>query len=332
LSAGDNLVPGDDLMTHGISPPQTSRDIGFLLVDGFALMSYASIIEPFRAANALSRKELYNWRHVSVDGEAVRASNGAYILADAAVGEMLPVDTLFVVAGGDPRTFADRRTFGWLRQLARHNVRLGGVSGGPYILAQAGVLDGYRCTVHWEYSAAFEEYFPRPILETGLYVIDRGRLTCAGGAAGLDMAVELIGRDHGQMLAIQVSEWFIRTQVRAPDGAQRMNLRERYGVRSGPLLRALARMEASIDEPEGRVALARSSGVSLRQLERLFGAHLGCSINQAYMRMRLEHAELLLNRTAMSVSEVSAACGFATPSHFSRRYKARYGRPPSERT
>jgi transcriptional regulator GlxA family with amidase domain len=306
-------------------------ELGFLLIDGFALMSYASVIEAFRAANVLSGRELYRWVHVSVDGQPVRASNGATILADAAVGDTLPIDSLFVVAGGDPTGFDDRPTLNWLRRLSRSGVTLGGVSGGPFLLAKARLLDGYRATIHWDYAAAFEEAFPTLLLESGLYVIDRSRLTCAGGTAGLELAVELIEREHGHDLGLRVGEWFIRTEPRPPEGRQRINLRDRYGVKNDALIKALARMEATIEEPEPCRILARKAGLSLRQLERLFAAHLKSSMRQVYMRIRLEHADMLLQKTGMSVAEVSAASGFASSSHFSRSYKSMFGRPPSQR-
>jgi transcriptional regulator GlxA family with amidase domain len=167
-------------------------------------------------------------------------------------------------------------------------------------------------------------------VETGIYVIDRTRLTCAGGTAGLDLAIELIERDHGHDLAVQVSEWFIRTEPRPAAGAQRMSLRERYGIRSDPLLKALARMEATIEDPEDRTSLAKRAGVSLRQLERLFATYLGKSIRSAYLDIRLDYAEMLLRKTAMQVTEVGVACGFNSTSHFSRAFRNRFGYPPSQ--
>ena len=235
----------------------TSRLLGLLLIDGFALMSYASVIEPFRAANTLAGRELYRWIHISIDGRQVQASNGASILADCAVGEPMTCDTLFVFAAGDPAAFADARTFAWLRKLAASDVRLAGVSGGPFILARAGVLAGYRATIHWDHQPAFLDAFPTLAIEPGLYVIDRRRLICAGGTAGLDLAIELIEREHGHKLAAQVSEWFIRTEARSASRSQRLSLRERVGISNDRVLRVLAEMESRIEEPVGRQDIAK---------------------------------------------------------------------------
>jgi len=308
-----------------------TRTLGFMLIDGFALMSYASVVEPFRAANTLAGHELYRWIHVSVQGGAVRASNGAAIVADRTVGDPLACDLLFVVAGGDPKTFNDLRTFEWLRQQARSGAAIAGVSGGPYLLARAGLLHGHRATIHWEHAEAFREDFPQIELASGLYVVDRRRMTCAGGVAGLDLAIELIERDHGQALARRVGEWFIRTESRTAERPQRPSLRERYGVRSDAVLRALAAMESRVEEPASRPALARAAGISLRQLERRFQTELGASIARTYLAIRLGQAERMLRTTGLSVAEVAAACGFASASHFGRVFRAAYGGSPARR-
>ena len=142
------MPPGD---RTGVILCATQREeptqIGFLLIDGFALMSYASVAEPFRAANVLAGRKLYEWLHISTADAVVRASNGAQLGADAKVGDELTLDLLLVCAAGNPAGFDDPATFAWLRYVASRGVRIGGVSGGPYILARAGLLDGDRKSV-----------------------------------------------------------------------------------------------------------------------------------------------------------------------------------------
>ncbi|ESR24499.1 GlxA family transcriptional regulator [Lutibaculum baratangense] len=306
-----------------------AKRLGFLLVPGFATMSYASAIEPFRAANVLSGRELYRWRHISPAGTDVRSSTGLAYRADHLAGDRSDYDTVFVCAGGNPATFDDRRTFQWLRSLARQGVALGGVSGGPFILARASLLDGYRCTVHWEHVPAFREAFPRPELTTALYEIDRDRLTCAGGVAALDMMHELIEREHGPELAAAVSEWFLQTHVRAGSANQLMTRHERFGLASPRLSVVIEAMEANVEDPLPREELADVAGVSLRQLERLFARHMKTSVDTHYRRLRLERARALLRQTTLTVSEIAMATGFVSPSHFSRSYKARFGHAPA---
>lgn len=305
------------------------RSLGLLLINGFSLMSYASVIEPFRAANTLSGRSLYRWTHISIDGAPSQASNGATILAEQAVGEPVSCDTLFVFAGGDPISINDSRTFAWLRQVAASGTTIAGISAGPYLLARAGLLEGYRATIHWEHRSAFAEAFPMVTQEPGLFVIDRRRLTCAGGLAGTDLALELIEREQGYALASRVSDWFIHGEPRLADRPQRLSLRDRYGVANDRVLRTLAHMEANVEEPSSRETLARIAGVSVRQLERLFARHIGETVNDEYMRVRLELAEQLLRSTGDSATNVAIACGFKCSSHFSRAFKQRYGRAPT---
>ena len=115
-----------------------AQSVGFLLVPGFALMSYAAAVEPLRAANLISGKPLYRWWHAAPGGKPVMASNGLAIIPDIGVGTERDVDMLFVCAGGNPATFNDKPVFAWLRKLARRGVTIGGISGGPYILRAQG--------------------------------------------------------------------------------------------------------------------------------------------------------------------------------------------------
>jgi len=320
------MTVSDARLTHGDSQPPTH--IGFLLIPDFALLGYASAIEPLRAANRLSGRDLYRWSHVSIDGLPAPASNGVSIRADHGVGDDVRFDYLFVCAGGNPAAFQHPQSFAWLRQLARRGVRLGGVSGGSYILARANVLGGYRFTIHWEHAAAFLEDYPNLDLRRSLYEIDRDRLTSSGGTAPLDMMHAVIAREHGSELALSVSEWFLQTHVREGEGPQRMPLRERLGISHAPLLRVVGRMEQSLENPISRAELARTAGVSLRQLERLFRLHLGRSLGEYYLGLRLDRARDLLRQTSLSVLEIALASGFGSASHFSRAYRGRFSHPP----
>jgi transcriptional regulator GlxA family with amidase domain len=303
---------------------------GFLLLEGFALMSYASAIEPLRAANILARRKLYEWRHFSIGGAPATASNGVSVAADGRVGDDSRLDALFVCAGGSPAAFEHGPTLAWLRGLSQRGVRIGGISGGPYVLARAGLLNGHRCTIHWEHAPALAEEFPELDIRHTLYEIDRDRLTCAGGIAALDMMIDQIERDHGAKLGAAVSEWHLRTQVRPAGSSQRMPLSERFGVSSEKVLRALAFMEAHLEEPASVEDLAAAAGSTVRQLQRLFVQHLGHTPMRQYLLLRLERSQVLLRQTAMPRTEVALACGFASPNHFSRAYKAHFGRSPGE--
>jgi len=293
-------------------------------------MSYASAIEPLRAANVLSGRNLYRWRHIAIQGSEIVASNGVRIQADASIASVGRMDAIVICAGGNPQAFNHPPTLAFLRKVARHGIRLGGVSAGPYLLARAGLLDGYRCTVHWEHIPAFTETFPFLHLSHSLFEIDRDRFTCAGGTAALDMMHALIRIDHGPLVATAVSDWFLQTEVRRGEAAQRLSPTERFGVHHPKLIATLLRMEQHIETPLAPEKLAKLAGISLRQLERLFAQHLRTTIHRRYTRVRLERARVLLRQTTIPVAEIAFATGFATSMHFSRIYMRNFGLTPSQ--
>lgn len=324
------MSPDDAHTARRVPRSAQAQLLGFYLIPNFSLMSYACAIEPFRAANRMAGRPLYEWRHISADGQPVSASNGVSIAADYSINDAVDFDTVFVCAGGNPALFDHQPTFQWLRKLAHRKVRLGGVSGGSYPLGRARLLEGYRCTIHWEHIPAFVEEFPALQVARTLYEIDRDRLTCAGGVAALDMMHELIEREHGAWLAAAVSDQFLHSQVRLGSGPQRMTVRERYGVSHPKLLKVLEYMEGHVEDLLSRSQLAAIAGVSTRQLERLFNVHLKRTVGEHYLAVRLERAQMLLRQTTMPVLEISVACGFVSASHFSRSYKQRFGHSPKD--
>jgi transcriptional regulator GlxA family with amidase domain len=309
---------------------QSTQVIGLLLIPDFALMSYACVVEPLRAANLMAGREIYRWIHVSSREKSVTSSCGATVPCAATIRDVGKLDLLLVCAGGEPAAFNDAGTLAWLRRMAVSGTRVGGVSGGPFILAKAGIMDGIRMTIHWRHAPAVREAYPKILLTRSLFVIDRNRLTCAGGTAPLDMMHALIAERHGVELARKVSDWFLHTEVRSAKGAQRASAVERYGVHNAPLIGALELMEKHLGIPLERTEVARRVGVSTRQLDRLFSSKLKRSFHNHYRGIRLQHSRELVHQTSATIAEIAAACGFSSASHFTRAYRENYGNPPSE--
>lgn len=303
--------------------------VGFLLIDGFALMSYASAAEPLRAANLLAGRVLYSSVDIPASGLLATSSNGTKVAASGMVGENVDVDLLLVVAGGDPTSCRDERVFHWLRRLDRRGLRLGGVSGGPVILAAAGLMAGRRMTVHWEHAEALANISPDLLIERSLYVIDRDRVTCAGGVAPLDLMHALIADHHGPAFARQVSDWFLHTDIRPSSGPQRAGLTARFGTTNRAVIDVIEAMENHLADPLNLEALTRFAGVSKRQLNRLFGDKLGASTMTFYRRLRLEKARSLLTSSTLPLTEIALATGFSSSAHFSKAHADHYGVPPS---
>jgi AraC family carnitine catabolism transcriptional activator len=306
-----------------------SQDFYFLLLPGFSAIGFISAVEPLRVANRF-RGELYRWHVLSLDGGPVLASNGMSVNADAALEPLTAQATLLVVAGFEPLQAFTPALQHWLRRLDHDGVTLGGIDTGSFILAEAGLLDGHRVTLHWEALGAFKESYPRLEATQELFEIDRCRITSAGGTASIDLMLDLIGQAHGSELAIQVSEQFVVGRIRPRKDHQRMQVASRYGINNKKLVHVIGEMEQHSEPPLSTLELAASIKVTRRQLERLFKLHLNDTPSAFYLRLRLEKGRQLLRQTDMSVLEVSIACGFESPSYFTRSYRARFARCPRE--
>lgn len=312
--------------TSSLGYPQR---LGFLLLPRFSMLAFVSTVEPLRAANRLAGADLYRWDILSRDGGPIAASNGMALVADRSLADAGGYSMVVVCASFDPERHYHRTMRDWLRRMERSGADLGAVDGGSFILARAGLLDGYRATTHWESLDSFREEFPRVEVEPGLFVFDRNRVTCAGGTAGLDMMLHIISRRHGQRLAAAVSEQFIHAAIRGPDEHQRMAPVVRQNIVRSGLGPVIARMEASLEEPVPAETLAAAAGLSLRQLERSFRRHLATTPNRYYLDLRLQRARSLLQYSDLSVLEIAVACGFGSAAHFSRSYRGWAGKPPS---
>ena len=292
------------------------------------MMSFAAAIEPLRLANRLAGRTLYDWRLVGPGGTSVRCSNGASLTLDADLLETQRNDTILVCGGVDVARAASRPVMAWLRREERRGARMGALCTGAWVLAEAGLLEGRRATIHWENQDSFAEEFPDVTLVRTVFVEDGNRLTAAGGTAAIDMMLRQIARDHGNDLASRVADQMIHTSIRSEDDHQRLSIPIRIGARHPRLAQVVARMEANIEDPVSPARLASEAGMSPRQLERLFARYLGRSPKRHYMALRLERAHNLLAQTEMSVLEIALACGFASTAHFSKCYRAEYGSTP----
>lgn len=327
----DNDGPVAPLPAGGVGSSGAPRPfrVGFLLIDGFTLLSYAAVAEPLRVANRLAGRALYELVELPADGARARSLDGALVRARAHVGERVDFDLVIVVSGVDPAPFAVRRAERWLRHLDRRGVALGGVAGGALILANAGLMGGRRMTVHYEYRALLFDISPPPRVERSLFVIERDRMTCAGGMAGLDMMCVLLEAHHGRALAGRVAQWLLHTAVRAGHEAQRGDRGERHGTRHPALLAALDAIESHLADPLGLDQLAHLAGVGPRQLNRLFREHFAISVIGFYRAHRLAEGRTLVERSSVPIATIARLTGFASATHFTRRFRTAYGTTPA---
>ncbi|RME18053.1 MAG: GlxA family transcriptional regulator [Alphaproteobacteria bacterium] len=312
----------------GPSADETTRRFVFALLDRFTLLSLAGALDALRLANRALGRNAYEWKLAGEDGAFATSSTGTRIALDTDFAELRHSDTLIVVGGERVQDATTPALLAWLRREARRGVRLGAFCTGTHALARAGLIDGRRATIHWENHDGFAEEFPDVELARSVFVLDGNRLTSAGGTASIDLMLALVARDHGPDIANAVADQQIYTQIRTDRDQQRLSVPTRIGVRHPKLAQVIREMEANIEEPVSPAELAKQVGLSTRQLERLFRRYLNRSPKRYYMELRLARARNLLMQTDMSVINVALACGFTSPSHFSKCYRAHYDTTP----
>lgn len=307
-----------------------TRNIGLLLVPEFSMMAFSAAVEPLRAANDFTGAPAFSWSIFSADDGPVVASNGITITPTHKRLASPALDHLFVCSGKSVSDYRDEGVFRWLRQLAHRGTSIGSVSTGAFILARSGLLDGYRCTIHWESLPGFREEFPEAHATRSVYEIDRNRCTCSGGTAAVDLMLKLITDELGVDTALAVAQQFQHDRVRTSDDKQGNARDAIVNFQSPRLAAAISLMYANIETPITPNGIAAAVGLSLRQLERLFHKYCDNTPQRYYLALRLEHARRLLLETNMSILSASIAAGFASQSHFTKCYRTHFQRTPKQ--
>ena len=317
-------------LPYGEVTEGADQHVGFYLYNNFSLLPFASAVEPLRIANRLSRKPLYQWSVMTRDGKTVHATNGMRFEADHAVKTAPDFSMVFVSGPHEPKDFDDPELLKWLAAQGKRDIIIGGLETGALVLAEAGILDKRQCTTHWENIAEFREAYPGLAISTDLYEVDGNRLTCAGGAASMDMMLYLIELQHGHELAASVADVMIHPHIRVSGEPQRMNIQERLGVHHPALVECIELMESNIEQPLSPNELADLVGISKHQLERLFRRYLNVTPARYYLTLRLEAAREMLEKSTLKIIDVAIACGFKSAGHFSSRYYSSFGVTPRD--
>lgn len=307
--------------------PHFSR-FGFLPLDHFSMIAFANAVEVLRMANYIERETLYRWSVIGPVARTVTASNGLAVEAQA-FDDVDQPEIVFVCGGVDIEAAADPASLALLHTLAGKCTALGSLCTGAYALARAGLLDGYRCVSHWENMMALQRDFPSVSFSQDLFVIDRDRITCAGGIAPLDMMLNLIEPRVGKTTVARIADQFILEHVRDQGDRQPMPLAARMHAAEPALVEVVQLMEANIEEPLSLDEIMHLTSSSMRQLQRLFKNHMNMSPTQYYLNLRLYKARELLRQTDMSIAGIAAACGFQSAPHFGKVYREVFHVAPS---
>ena len=307
---------------------KSPRRVVFVLIENFTLLSFSSALDALRIANRMAGKKLYDWTFIGENEEFVSCSAGTQFKLDNSLIELHRDDTILLCGGTSIQASTTKKLIGWLRREARRGLIIGGLCTAAYPMAKAGLLDDKKATIHWENQDSFAEEFLEVELTKTVFVCDGNRYTTAGGTSSIDLLLKIIADEHGEELANAVADQMIYSTIRTDQDTQRLSVPTRIGVRHPKLSKVIQMMEINIEEPISPSILAKDVGMSTRQLERLFRRYLDRSPKRYYMELRLQKARNLLMQTDMSVINVALACGFASPSHFSKCYRAHYDTTP----
>ena len=307
---------------------KSPRRFVFVLIENFTLLSFSSALDALRIANRMSGKKLYDWIFIGENEKFVSCSAGTQFKLDNSLIELHRDDTILLCGGTSIQASTTKKLIGWLRREARRGLTIGGLCTAAYPMAKAGLLDDKKATIHWENQDSFAEEFLEVELTKTVFVCDGNRYTTAGGTSSIDLLLKIIADEHGEELANAVADQMIYSSIRTDQDTQRLSVPTRIGVRHPKLSKVIQMMEINIEEPISPSILAKDVGMSTRQLERLFRRYLDRSPKRYYMELRLQKARNLLMQTDMSVINVALACGFASPSHFSKCYRAHYDTTP----
>ncbi len=308
----------------------TTVHLVFVLISRFNMMALTATLEPLRVANYLCGRKVFEWVFVSPEGGRVVGSNGMSVDTIRLPADNRKLDTIYVCGSWDSEHYEHRELFAWLRRHARMGVRLGAMDIGVYILARAGLLSGYRVAVLWYCLRAFTEAYPETDAEECLYIIDRNRITIAGGTAGMDAMLNDISTRFDAQLAGEISNHILHYPVRSPDSVQRHMINDRQEIMHSAVRAAIQLMEAHVEDPLPIPEISNRVKVNQRKLERLFHLHVGRSAIGYYRALRLQHALVLLTNTNLSIREISVACGYSSLSHFAKSFAVQYGKRPRD--
>jgi transcriptional regulator GlxA family with amidase domain len=306
------------------------RHFTFCLCPGFPIFGIASGLEVLRHANRFSEKPVYSWSFLCEDDKPIQDSNGLWLHPDTSINKAGNSDVSLVVAGFNPTVIRAPKMLKWLEQQARAGKFVGAITNGAFLLAQSGLLDGYSATVHWEDFSSFCALFPKVHARYQRFVVDRNRMTCAGGTATLDLFIEIVRKDMGNDLALKVSRQMLLQNYSMPGDLESQMVFDGSHHFSPRVQRALSLLEAGVEKGITVSGLAERVGLSRRELLRLFRRETGHSPQQILNQRRLERAQSLVLHSHLPIAVIATAVGFSSQSHLTSCYRKYYDHTPAQ--
>ena len=297
------------------------KEISILLFEKFSNHCLANILEPFRAANTLSNDTLYRWRFFTLDGASVSSSSGLPIMPDGAFDPSHRIDDLFIVSSYDHLSLSTSKCRNALR-AARPNVkRIVGLDTGAWLMAAAGLLDGQKATIHWDILDSFSEQFLSIDTTKQRFVDGKNAITCAGALAAFDLALRLIGEEHGEGLRLDVGALLMQT-------SQSVQGNNQQAAPQSAVFRAMQLMQENLEAPLSNREIAQRTGLGVKTLERRFLNEIGDPPGRIYKKTRLQAARNLVENTRLPISEISIRVGYENAAALSRAFKQMFNVTP----
>jgi transcriptional regulator GlxA family with amidase domain len=316
---------GEECPAQGDAALQPELRVGFILWPDFTMLALAGFVDSLRLAADVgdrSNQIHCSWTVMSVDATPLRSSCGLAITPDSLLRNPRHFDYV-VVVGGLIRSFphVNPELRDYLRAAARAGIPLVGVCTGGIALAECGLMKNRQCCVARYHHSDLVSRAPDTIpVSNRLFIDDGDRISCAGGAASIDLATYLVERHCGSDRAIKLVHAMILDEARAPAHAQRRLGIDDFKVTDVRLGRALIAMEHQLNEPLSMNRLAKLLRMSRRQLQRLFVSTFGRSPTQVFRLMRVQHGRWLLENSTLSLMKIAFECGFCDSSHFIRSF------------
>lgn len=311
-------------------------DLRFLLLPlpEFALLPFGGFVDKLRFSaddEDYSRQRYCAWRVLGLAHGHVISSSGVALRVETTPAELELADHDYLVLFGGRNAQASAALAphyrALLRQAVRAGVQLVAIDNAAFLLAACGLLDGQRVAVHWRHEAEFRAAFPRVRLASErLYCLDATHITCAGGTAAIDLAVELLARGSGRTRALKGLADMLVDETRS--GEHSLRSLETTLASARHVDRAIALMRHGL--AGGSVEqLAASVGLSRRQLDRLFQASQGMSAHQYWHELRLQHVRWRLLNSSHGLALLADEIGASDASHLGRLFRRRFGVSPA---
>ncbi|KSV76702.1 AraC family transcriptional regulator [Sinorhizobium sp. GL2] len=303
-------------------------EVSVVILPESSIMSLASVLDPMRAANRISGREVFRWRLLSADGKPVVLTCGVPIAVEGTLRPPLAGDALLVIGGFNLDRHAGKKFIGALQECSRHFDIVAGIESGCWLLGRSGLLNGRKATAHWEELEDFSQAFPELTVLGDRFVIDGKFWTSGGASPTFDMMLHWITQRLGSALALDVASIFVYDQTHSAADVQPYVSLGRIETRDPKLAEAIRLMERTLERPLTIAALTKRLSISQRKLELLFARGLSTSPGAYYLRLRLQFAHRLVRDSASPIREIALRCGFDSLSAFSRGYRREYGMSP----